>query len=168
MGWRTFQQQTFQPQASTPDFSTPDFSTMNSSTMNFPSSVLLFLRKFYIMTLPWAGLKYWEFTQCELNFLPRFLTHKRPGTKEFVPGFLHLPLSRDSGTGKTFSSRDKRTAGCPFPWKPYCKHSKKSSELETSYPYHHIGTDVGPILFFQRIFLPVSTFLITRPARPTH
>ena len=58
----------------------------------------------------------------------------RPGTEEFVPGQLHLPLSRDKGTagqGKcpcpgTKGQRDVpsrfvpgRPAGRPVPWKPY-------------------------------------------------
>ena len=62
----------------------------------------------------------------------------RPGTEEFVPGFLHLPLSWDKGTAgqaklfcpgtkgqrdrETFLSRDKgttgRPAGHPVPRKP--------------------------------------------------
>ena len=48
------------------------------------------------------------------NFIIYFLVHfvpGRPGTEEFVPGHLLLPLSRDSGTGKTFLSRDKGTTG---------------------------------------------------------
>ena len=55
----------------------------------------------------------------------------RPGTKEYVPGFLLLLLSRDKGTGgqgiffcpgtkgqrdkETFLSRDKGTTGRPVP-----------------------------------------------------
>ena len=58
----------------------------------------------------------------------------RPGTEEFVPGHLLLPLSRDKGTPgqaklfcpgtkgqrdrETFLSRDKGTTGRPVPWKP--------------------------------------------------
>ena len=37
-----------------------------------------------------SGLFFWKFS---IHFVPG-----RPGTEEFVPGFLLLPLSRDKGT----------------------------------------------------------------------
>ena len=43
----------------------------------------------------------------------------RPGTEEFVPGQLLLPLSRDKGTagqGNIFVLGPP--AGCSVPWKP--------------------------------------------------
>ena len=45
----------------------------------------------------------------------------RPGTEDFVPGFLLLPLSRDKGhrDKKIPLSRHKGTTGRPVPWKRY-------------------------------------------------
>jgi hypothetical protein len=71
----------------------------------------------------------------ESDFVPG-----RPGTEEFVPGHLLLPLSRDKGTpgqGKcpgTKGQRDVpsrfvpgRPAGRPVPWKPYLKPAMEVS-----------------------------------------
>ena len=61
----------------------------------------------------------WSFFEIfKIHFVPG-----RPGTEEFVPGHLLLPLSRDKGTlgQEFFLSRDKgttgRPAGRPVPWK---------------------------------------------------
>ena len=55
------------------------------------------------------------FENFEIHFVPG-----HPGTEEFVPGHLLLPLSWDKGTpGQVyFLSRDKGTTGRPVPWKP--------------------------------------------------
>ena len=54
------------------------------------------------------------------DFLEIFKIHfipGRPGTEEFAPGHLLLPLSRDKGTlgQEFFLSRDKGTTGRPVP-----------------------------------------------------
>ena len=49
----------------------------------------------------------------ESNFVPG-----RPGTENFVPGFLQLSLSRDKGTpGQEIVFVPGRPAGRPVPWK---------------------------------------------------
>jgi hypothetical protein len=57
----------------------------------------------------------------------------RPGTEEFVPGFLLLPLSWDKGTaGQGNIFVPGRPAGCPVPWKPYSEPLAKQLVFEAS------------------------------------
>ena len=55
----------------------------------------------------------------------------RPGTEEFVPGHLFLPLSCDKGTpGQDFFlSRDKGRTGRPVQWTPYYRPTLIKSRI---------------------------------------
>jgi hypothetical protein len=69
----------------------------------------------------------------------------RPGTEEFVPGFLHLSLSRDKGTAgqpklfcpgtkgqrdrETFLSRDVPSLGNPNLNQPFSRTSRSKNAV---------------------------------------